>query len=46
MASEVVDDPKEAEIAVTDEDIETGEGTEIIRSYDTERMIALLNRKK
>lgn len=46
MASEIADDPKDAEIAVTDEDIEAGETTEIIRSYDTERMIAMLNRKK
>ena len=45
MAAELVDEPKEAEIAVTDEDIEAGEGTEIIRSYYTERMIALLNNK-
>ena len=46
MASVVTNDPKEAEIAITDQEIETGETTEIIRSYDTERMIALLNRKK
>ena len=46
MASEITDDPKEAEIAVTDEELEAGETTEILRSYDTERMIALLNRKK
>ncbi len=43
MASELVDDPKEAEIAVTDDDIEAGENTVIIRSYDSERMIAVLN---
>ena len=46
MASEIVDDPKDAEIAISDEEIEAGESTEVIRSYDTERMIALLNRKK
>lgn len=44
MAGELVDDPKEADIAVTDEIIETGETTEIIRSYDTEKMIAYLNK--
>lgn len=43
MASELVDDPKDADIAITDEDIEPGESTEIIRSYDTEKMIAYLN---
>ncbi len=43
MASELVEDPKDAEIAVTDEEIEPGESTEIIRSYDTEKMIAFLN---
>ena len=44
MAGELVDDPKEADIAVTDEMIETGETTEIIRSYDTEKIIAYLNK--
>ncbi len=44
MAGEVVDDPKNADIAVTDEKIETGESTEIIRSYDIEKIIALLNK--
>ncbi len=43
MASEVVPDPREADIAVTDKEIETGENTQIIRSYDTEKMIAMLN---
>ena len=43
MASELVEDPKDAGIAVTDEEIEPGESTEIIRSYDTEKMIAFLN---
>jgi len=42
MAGEVVDAPKDAEIAVTDEEIETGESTVIIRSYDTEKIIAYL----
>lgn len=44
MAGEVVDDPKDAEIAVTDEEIETGISTVIIRSYDTEKIIAYLNK--
>ena len=42
MASEITDDPKEADIAVTDEEIEAGENTEIIRSYDTERIIGMM----
>ena len=45
LASEIVEDPLDADTAVTDEQIEAGENTEIIRSYDTERMIALLNGK-
>ena len=45
MASELTGDPNDADIAVTDEEIEPGESTEIIRSYDTEKMIAFLNRK-
>ena len=44
IASEVVDDPRDAEIAVTDEVIETGESTEIIHSYDMEKIIACLNK--
>ena len=44
MAGEVVDEPKNADIAVTDEKIETGESTEIIRSFDIEKIIALLNK--
>ena len=43
MASELVEDPKDAGIAVTDEEIEPGESTELIRSYDMEKMIAFLN---
>jgi len=44
MAGELVDDPKEADIAVTDEEIEAGQSTVIIRSYDTEKIIAYLNK--
>ena len=45
LAGKVVDDPKEADIAVTDEEIEVGESAEIIRSYDTEKIIAYLNKR-
>lgn len=44
MAGEVVDGPENADITVTDEKIETGESTEIICSYDIEKIIALLNK--
>ena len=44
MASEPVENPKDAEIAVTDAEIEAGESTVIIRSYDTEKIIAYLNK--
>ena len=43
MASELVEDPQKADIAVTDKDITVGENTEIIRSYDQERIIVLIN---
>ncbi|MBQ6521060.1 MAG: TerD family protein [Anaerolineaceae bacterium] len=45
MASETVDDPKEADITVTDEEITAGETTEVIHSYDMEKMIKLINQK-
>ena len=43
MASELVNDSKEADIAVTDEEIVLNENIKIIRSYDSERMISLMN---
>ena len=46
MASEIVDDPKDADYAVTDEEIEAGENTVVLRSMDTEKMIALLNKEQ
>ncbi len=45
MASELADDPNAADIAVTDKEIEAGDNTEIIHSYDSERMIALMNKE-
>ena len=44
MASETVENPKDADIAVTDQEIEAGESTVIIRGYDTEKIIAYLNK--
>ncbi|MBQ8447610.1 MAG: hypothetical protein IJX27_01605, partial [Clostridia bacterium] len=44
LASETVDSPMEADIAVTDEEFEAREGTEVIRSYDFEKITALISR--
>ncbi len=44
MASELTAAPEEAEIAVTDEDIAQDSSTEVIRSYDTEKIMAYLNK--
>ncbi|MBQ6505440.1 MAG: TerD family protein [Flexilinea sp.] len=44
MASELVDTPEHAEIAVTDEDIALDGATVVIRSYDTEKIMAYLNK--
>ena len=43
MATEVVDDPSLADVVVTNRKTEVPEGTEVIREYDIERMIALMN---
>ena len=43
MATELVDDPIDADVVVTDGAAALKEGAELIRSWDTERMIALLN---
>ena len=47
LASELTDTPAEADVAVTDEELSLPEGskTEIIHSYDFERILALLNGK-
>ena len=44
LASETVDSPMEADFAVTDEEFEAREGTEVIRSYDFEKITALISR--
>jgi hypothetical protein len=43
MATEVVTDAKEADVIVSDEDVEAKEGAEIIRSCDNERILAYMN---
>ena len=43
MATELVEDPLQADVVVTNRKIEVPEGTEVIREYDIERMIALMN---
>jgi hypothetical protein len=43
MAAEMVATPEEAEIIVTNKTMETKKDVEIIREYDTERMIQLMN---
>lgn len=43
MATEIVDDPAKAEVVVTDEEVEITENAQLIRSYDCEKITALLN---
>ena len=43
LATKVVDNPLDADVVVTDEEIEVKEGTEIIRSYETEKLLPLIN---
>lgn len=43
LATEVVEDPAEAEVIVSDAAFELAEGMEQIHSYDTERLLALMN---
>lgn len=44
MAEEVVQSPDEAEVIITDKSGPYPEGVEVIREYDFERVIALMNR--
>lgn len=44
MATEVVSDISEAEVVVTDKSVECPEGVQVIREYDIEKMIALMNK--
>ena len=43
MAGEITDDPKEADILITDKNYPTKEGAEVISSFDTDRILALMN---
>ena len=42
MAAELVNDPEDAEVIVTDKDVKCGENVQVIREYDVEKMTALL----
>lgn len=43
LATEVVDTPEAADVVVADEAVSVKENAEIIHSYDTERILALMN---
>lgn len=43
MASELVDDPSEAEIIVSDQVISNDKNADVIRSYDFDKVLALMN---
>lgn len=43
LGTEIVDDVADAEIIVTDKPVDIAEGIEVIRSCDTERILALMN---
>ena len=45
MATEIVQNPEEADVVVTDEIFELGENQEQIRSTDTEKLLRYLNNK-
>lgn len=45
MAAEIVSDPATAEVIVTDKEMTAPEGAELIREYDFERMLALINQR-
>ena len=45
MAAELTDDPAEADVAVTDADVCVGETTELIRSWDNEKLLRLLSQQ-
>ena len=43
LATEVVEKPEAADVIVTDEELSVAEGVEVIHSYDSERILALMN---
>lgn len=44
MATELVTDISEAEVVVTDKAVECGENVQVIREYDIDKMIAIMNK--
>ena len=44
MASVTVDDPLIADVVVSDKALEVREGTEVIHSYDFDKLLALMNK--
>ena len=43
LATEIVESPEDADVIVSDEEIEVGEDIEVIRSYNFEKITALMN---
>ena len=43
MATEIVSDISEAEVVVTNKNVECGENVQVIREYDIDKMIQLMN---
>lgn len=43
LATEVVENPEAADVVISNEVISVSEGVEVIHSYDTERILALMN---
>jgi len=43
LATKVVDNPKDADVVLSDEDVEVKDGAQVIRSYNFERIMALIN---
>ena len=43
MATELVDDPMEADVVVTDQDVQIKEGAQRIRSFDFDKILAYMN---
>lgn len=45
MATELVTDISEADVVVTDKNVECGEDVQVIREYDIDKMIAIMNKQ-
>ena len=43
LATELTDSPEDADVLVTDTDVESREGAEVIRSFDFERVLSLMH---